>query len=95
MSDKLIDAISSSLTQCAPECSTCLFESHCGADPVNILQPDDHALPSLATPSLPNQTRRDSTLARNHQHLLDIVVYDTLLFDKPGNKAHRPHLPHQ
>jgi uncharacterized protein len=34
LSDKLIDAISSSLTQCAPECSTCVFESHCGADPV-------------------------------------------------------------
>jgi len=34
LSDKLIDAVSSSLTQCAPECSTCVFESHCGADPV-------------------------------------------------------------
>jgi uncharacterized protein len=34
LSDKLIEAISSSLTQCAPECSTCVFESHCGADPV-------------------------------------------------------------
>jgi uncharacterized protein len=34
LSDKLIDAISLSLTQCAPECSTCVFESHCGADPV-------------------------------------------------------------
>jgi uncharacterized protein len=34
LSDKLIGAISSSLTQCAPECSTCVFESHCGADPV-------------------------------------------------------------
>src|SRR6266403_1622354 len=34
LSDKLIDAISSSLTQCAPECSTCVYESHCGADPV-------------------------------------------------------------
>ena len=34
LSDKLIDAISTSLTQCAPECSTCVFESHCGADPV-------------------------------------------------------------
>lgn len=35
LSDKLIGAISSSLTQCAPECSTCAFESHCGADPVH------------------------------------------------------------
>jgi uncharacterized protein len=34
LSEKLIGAISSSLTQCAPECSTCVFESHCGADPV-------------------------------------------------------------
>ena len=34
LSDRLIEAISSSLTQCAPECSTCAFESHCGADPV-------------------------------------------------------------
>jgi uncharacterized protein len=34
MSDTLIDAISVSLTQCAPECATCVFESHCGADPV-------------------------------------------------------------
>src|SRR5258708_2928559 len=35
LSDKLIGAISSSLTQCAPECSTCVYESHCGADPVS------------------------------------------------------------
>ncbi len=34
LSEKLIDLISSSLTQCAPECSDCVFESHCGADPV-------------------------------------------------------------
>src|SRR5262249_52913468 len=34
LSDKLINTISSSLTQCAPECSTCVFEPHCGADPV-------------------------------------------------------------
>jgi uncharacterized protein len=34
LSDKLIGAVSSSLTQCAPECSTCVYESHCGADPV-------------------------------------------------------------
>jgi uncharacterized protein len=34
LSDKLIDTISASLTQCAPECSTCVYESHCGADPV-------------------------------------------------------------
>src|SRR6202047_3373839 len=35
LSDKLIEEISSSLTQCAPECSTCVFESHCGANPVH------------------------------------------------------------
>jgi uncharacterized protein len=34
LSDKLIDLISSSMTQCAPECRDCVFESHCGADPV-------------------------------------------------------------
>ncbi len=34
LSDKLIDLIGSSLTQCAPECSDCVFETHCGADPV-------------------------------------------------------------
>jgi uncharacterized protein len=34
LSDKLIGAISSTLTQCAPECSTCVYESHCGSDPV-------------------------------------------------------------
>ena len=26
--------VASSLTQCAPECSDCVFETHCGADPV-------------------------------------------------------------
>jgi His-Xaa-Ser system radical SAM maturase HxsB len=34
LSDKLIDLVSQSLTQCAPQCSTCAFEPHCGADPV-------------------------------------------------------------
>jgi len=34
MSDRLIDLIGSSLTQCAPECFNCVYESHCGADPV-------------------------------------------------------------
>jgi hypothetical protein len=33
LSDKLIDLVGSSLTQCAPECADCVFESHCGADP--------------------------------------------------------------
>jgi His-Xaa-Ser system radical SAM maturase HxsB len=34
LSDKLIDMVSKSLTQCAPQCNTCAFEPHCGADPV-------------------------------------------------------------
>jgi radical SAM protein with 4Fe4S-binding SPASM domain len=34
LSDKLIDLVSQSMTQCAPQCSTCAFEPHCGADPV-------------------------------------------------------------
>lgn len=34
LSDKLIDLVAVSLTQCAPECSDCVFEPHCGADPV-------------------------------------------------------------
>jgi His-Xaa-Ser system radical SAM maturase HxsB len=33
-SDKLVDLIGSSLTQCAPECLDCVYEAHCGADPV-------------------------------------------------------------
>ena len=34
LSDKLTSNIASSLSQCAPECHDCVFESHCGADPV-------------------------------------------------------------
>ena len=34
LSEKLVDLVSASLTQCAPQCSTCAFEPHCGADPV-------------------------------------------------------------
>jgi uncharacterized protein len=34
LSDKLVDLVGASLTQCAPQCSTCAFEPHCGADPV-------------------------------------------------------------
>jgi uncharacterized protein len=34
VSDKLVDLVASSLTQCAPECCDCVFEPHCGADPV-------------------------------------------------------------
>jgi uncharacterized protein len=34
LSDKLIEMVGSSLTQCAPECADCVFEAHCGADPV-------------------------------------------------------------
>jgi uncharacterized protein len=34
LSEKLIELVAGSLTQCAPECSDCVFESHCGAEPV-------------------------------------------------------------
>jgi hypothetical protein len=34
LSDKLIELVGSSLSQCAPECVNCVYESHCGADPV-------------------------------------------------------------
>jgi uncharacterized protein len=33
-SEKLFDLVGSSLTQCAPECLNCVYEAHCGADPV-------------------------------------------------------------
>lgn len=33
-SDKLLDFVGSSLTQCAPACLDCVYEAHCGADPV-------------------------------------------------------------
>jgi uncharacterized protein len=33
-SEKLLDLVGSSLTQCAPECLDCVYEAHCGADPV-------------------------------------------------------------
>jgi His-Xaa-Ser system radical SAM maturase HxsB len=33
-SDKLVNIVSQSLTQCAPMCSTCAYEPFCGADPV-------------------------------------------------------------
>ena len=34
LSDKLVSMVGDSLTQCAPQCVSCVFESHCGADPV-------------------------------------------------------------
>jgi His-Xaa-Ser system radical SAM maturase HxsB len=34
LSDTLVSAVANSLTQTAPQCSTCVFEPHCGADPV-------------------------------------------------------------
>jgi uncharacterized protein len=34
LSDRLVGLVASSLTQCAPECMDCVFEPHCGADPV-------------------------------------------------------------
>jgi His-Xaa-Ser system radical SAM maturase HxsB len=34
LSDRLISLVGASLTQAAPECANCVYESHCGADPV-------------------------------------------------------------
>ncbi|MFE3754515.1 His-Xaa-Ser system radical SAM maturase HxsB [Nocardia tengchongensis] len=34
LSDTLVSAVAESLTQTAPQCSTCVFEPNCGADPV-------------------------------------------------------------
>jgi His-Xaa-Ser system radical SAM maturase HxsB len=34
LSDKLVELVGASLTQCAPMCADCVFEPHCGADPV-------------------------------------------------------------
>jgi His-Xaa-Ser system radical SAM maturase HxsB len=34
LSDRLIGLVAASLTQCAPECMDCVYEPHCGADPV-------------------------------------------------------------
>jgi His-Xaa-Ser system radical SAM maturase HxsB len=34
LSDTLVSAVADSLTQTAPECSRCVFEPNCGADPV-------------------------------------------------------------
>ncbi|WP_458316422.1 His-Xaa-Ser system radical SAM maturase HxsB [Mycolicibacterium brisbanense] len=34
LSDTLVSAVANSLTQTAPQCSTCVFEPNCGADPV-------------------------------------------------------------
>ena len=33
LSEKLIGLVGDSLAQCAPQCSSCAFEPHCGADP--------------------------------------------------------------
>jgi His-Xaa-Ser system radical SAM maturase HxsB len=34
LSDTLVTAVADSLTQAAPQCCSCVFEPHCGADPV-------------------------------------------------------------
>jgi uncharacterized protein len=34
LSEKLVGLVGASLSQCAPQCSTCAYEPHCGADPV-------------------------------------------------------------
>ena len=49
-SEKLIDLVGTTLTQCAPECSSCAFEPHCGADPVyhHAIQDDPVGIKSLS-----------------------------------------------
>ena len=34
LSDKLIGLVGNTLAQCAPQCSSCAYEPHCGAEPV-------------------------------------------------------------
>ena len=34
LSDKLVSLVGDTLAQCAPQCSSCAYEPHCGADPV-------------------------------------------------------------
>jgi His-Xaa-Ser system radical SAM maturase HxsB len=34
LSEKLVDLIGTTLAQCAPQCSSCAYEPHCGAEPV-------------------------------------------------------------
>jgi uncharacterized protein len=34
LSDKLVELVGGSLSQCSPECSSCAFEPYCGSDPV-------------------------------------------------------------
>lgn len=34
LSEKLTSLVGASLSQCAPECHDCVFENHCGSDPV-------------------------------------------------------------
>lgn len=50
LSDKLIGLVSASLTQCAPQCATCAYEPHCGADPVyhHATQGDPVGIKSLS-----------------------------------------------
>jgi His-Xaa-Ser system radical SAM maturase HxsB len=34
LSEKLVDLVGGSLSQCSPECASCAFEPYCGSDPV-------------------------------------------------------------
>lgn len=34
LSERLVELVGSTLSQCAPQCISCAFEPHCGADPV-------------------------------------------------------------
>jgi His-Xaa-Ser system radical SAM maturase HxsB len=50
LSDKLVGLVAASLTQCAPECIDCVFEPHCGAEPVyhHATQNDPVGIKSLS-----------------------------------------------
>lgn len=67
LSDKLVTLVGESLTQCAPQCSTCVFEPHCGADPVyhHATQSD-----SLGIKPLSDFCRRQKGVMT---HLLDLL----------------------
>jgi His-Xaa-Ser system radical SAM maturase HxsB len=81
LSDRLIDVVSSSLTQCAPECSDCVFEPHCGADPVY-----HHATQSdpLGIKPLSEFCARQKGLMKFLLHLLDNSPEDARVLRRWG-----------
>jgi len=81
MSDKLVGLIANSLTQCAPECADCVFESHCGADPVY-----HHATQSDAVGIKPLSEfcARQKGVMRHLLDLLDNSPEDTAILRRWG-----------